>query len=90
MDTFTANSTFVKISWKSASGGKGTFSLIAEMCGIISSLLSRAVANLYAFKAMRFAIFQSSSVAEYIFFLKLFRVDLGALLDFFGTKQRPQ
>ena len=38
------------------------------MVGVISSLLSRAVANLYAFKATQFSIFRSSSVAEYTFF----------------------
>ena len=34
------------------------------MFGVIPNLLSRAVANLYAFNATWFAIFRSSSVAE--------------------------
>ena len=33
---------------------------------------------------------RSSSMAEYTFFLELFRADLGALLDFIWYQEKPQ
>ena len=67
---FLSNPTFGKLVGKVPILVKSTLQLsftIAEMFGVDPSLVATMAANLYASKATWFAIFRSSSVAEYTF-----------------------
>ena len=77
---FLSNPTFEKLIGKAPIVGKCVFPLSLSRCLALSpASYLRAVANLYAFKAMRFAIFRSSTLLSTPFFRAVYHSRYHAL-----------